>query len=1204
MNRLKAVLAQTDTVLFVGSGTSIWSGLPSWGQLIGELVNFVETSGAQAALVRAEAQRGDLLQAASYGFDKLTKQQIGDFIRKACRYGVAKPHEIHRRLVLLGPRCFITTNYDNLIEESLRQWLPERFFRPPVTNRHLTETAEIIHARAVDFVFKPHGDAADSESIILTREQYRQLLPGGERQAALESVKMLLASRPVVYVGFGLRDPDFIYVKDLLANTYKGGTRDHYAIFPDVSGEEVDYWRRNYGIHLVGYQTTARADGSRDHHSLLDMLEELSTSNAPRVTQPSPIQTAATYGPEVILALMRHAARLTRISKNVPEFLIRVSSERDTTRSTQGSLRAPDRFRHYPIDRFLDEGPERAILIGLPGAGKTYSLQQAGGRLAQRLYEACLAEAINAEVVVVPILVDLKLYRGDLLELVNQTLPGDMPVEVLARRFKLKIFIDSFNEMPREYREGGYEADFARFMSALEGASVILGSRTPDGLAKMRFPIYSLDQIDVKSVADELQRLRIDIRGRFEDEVMRLLQKPFYFHLVIKRKVELPKHPRPRDLYQALFAGLEGTFERQFGTPFGLQNALEVVAYDAVNRGEEAILLADVLRVLRTRLQGAAVNDTSPKEIANWLVSKGILFPYSGGRVAFFHQSATEFLAASELARRYLISPHVVVEKLSLTRWDQSLFLALSLLPEESSDAFITMIADADFVLALTAAKYLESGREAVISRLLAEIPKRSHAPSDFSIPYALEVGLDLSEVHERALRAIMARGCSIGAAAVKCLARIKGESLKSELFLALVESRSDFNYCCNGVGPALLEMVSESDLPSIVEMVDRVQDEIGENGADDDDVTGFVSGMASACRRLGTEQIKAAFMPGDNSAAVPHLRAEIVCDVLRNRHDIEALSLAGELLLRGVSAAATTIYFVAHFGKMTDAASWRSFGPEHLRHLIAGLSCEREERWFLSALACLCRARADLAEAVKQIALDSAGIKKAALMFCVLPEADERVFEGLAELLAMSEAERRVEPTHLIKQMELSWIGHECLLVSLLKLRDTKLALEILEEVGVGDEIGKLEVGPVRWWLEWIMGERDSGLSFWLRIRFSSLFSQCLTEEAGEALLAEFNNPCSQFRGLLASSILLERPNISTGDFTDDSVSFLLADLARSPIRESTRGHLLGCAATEAFVKEHLLPLMPDAEGIFLGNLRKVLRQAGARHGRRYISD
>src|ERR1019366_4397707 len=210
MEKLKQVLAQEDTVLFIGSGISLWSELPSWSGLIEELAKFVESTGTKADLVRAEAQRGDLLQAASHVIDKLTKQQIGDFIRAACRYGVAKPHEIHKKIVSLGPRCYVTTNYDNLIEESLRKWQPDRFFRPPVTNRHLTETAEIVHARVIDFIFKPHGDAADSESIILTREQYRQMLPQGERHAALESLKMLLASRPFVYFGFGLRDPDFI----------------------------------------------------------------------------------------------------------------------------------------------------------------------------------------------------------------------------------------------------------------------------------------------------------------------------------------------------------------------------------------------------------------------------------------------------------------------------------------------------------------------------------------------------------------------------------------------------------------------------------------------------------------------------------------------------------------------------------------------------------------------------------------------------------------------------------------------------------------------------------------------------------------------------------------------------------------------------------------------------------------------------------
>jgi NAD-dependent SIR2 family protein deacetylase len=172
---LQSILSQTDTVLFVGSGISMWSGLPSWRGMVEELSEFLSSKGCDPSLVKRELARGELLQAASYGFDKLTRPQIGEFIRRACRLGKAQPHEIHQKLLTLGPRCFITTNYDRLLEASFQKWQPERYYRT-VINRQLTESAEIIAAHSRDFLYKVHGDAGDAESIILTREQYRVLV--------------------------------------------------------------------------------------------------------------------------------------------------------------------------------------------------------------------------------------------------------------------------------------------------------------------------------------------------------------------------------------------------------------------------------------------------------------------------------------------------------------------------------------------------------------------------------------------------------------------------------------------------------------------------------------------------------------------------------------------------------------------------------------------------------------------------------------------------------------------------------------------------------------------------------------------------------------------------------------------------------------------------------------------------------------------
>ncbi len=400
---LQNLIAQEDAVIFVGSGVSTWAGLPTWSALIEALAEFLETSGQDSTLVRSEAKRGDLLQAASYGFDKLTKHQIGEFVRKQCMLGIAQPSALHKQIVTLGPRCFITTNYDNLLEESLRRHQPSRFYRPPVTNRHLSETAEIVHARAVDFVFKPHGDAADSESIILTREQYRQLLPGGERHAALEAVKMLLASRPVLYIGFGLRDPDFIYLRDLLANTFKGGTRDHYGIIPDVTQQECDYWRKSYGIHLIPYTTKPNLDGTRDHTALLTLVQSLGQGNTKKISPPD--------SSAMLLTLARHAAALTRTPKKSPEFTIRVLADKKQRRPHHPSANS---YHYATAATFLENFSRPAILVGLPGSGKTYSLKRAAASIAERLHTACLSEACDMTSIVVPVFADLKLYEGSL----------------------------------------------------------------------------------------------------------------------------------------------------------------------------------------------------------------------------------------------------------------------------------------------------------------------------------------------------------------------------------------------------------------------------------------------------------------------------------------------------------------------------------------------------------------------------------------------------------------------------------------------------------------------------------------------------------------------------------------------------------------------------------------------------------------------
>ena len=780
-----------------------------------------------------------------------------------------------------------------------------------------------------------------------------------------------------------------------------------------------------------------------------------------------------------------------------------------------------------------------------------------------------------------------------------------MTLDRLVPHLTVKIFLDSFNEMPREFWDSGtYEADFARFVAENTNLGLIIGSRTSDGLSKLDFPFYCLDEIDEEFVRAELERLRIDVSGRFRLELLRMLQKPFYFQLFASGAVSLARDAQPKDFYQAFFAKLNSSFEDRFGTAFDLEHALSLAAFEAIDQGEEAQPLSNMLQILQDQLKETGVIEITASEIANWLVSRFVLIPFRGARVAFFHQSATEYLAASELARRYHQDPLTLKERLSLTRWDQALYLTLSLLPQHESAKFLQAIVDADFALALRATKYLELNRDAIVATLLSEIPDRlGHlGPHESQIESAVQFGIEVSGVHEPQLRALMKCGNTIGAAAVIRLVELKGISGKNELLNEFVDARDDYNYSCNGIAWALRPFATPDDAYKIAALADSVDSEVPP-GSDEDLAHGLTSGAAKFLSGLDIAVIRDAFLPNAESKRLSEVRSRILCNILQDHHSTEALDLAAELLRLGVKKAATAISFIANLAKPEGNLSWKRFNGEHVECLISPLGEDDEHSWSLRALRFLCERRPDLAQLVRTRAAGASLILRVALLYCAASGDSASVFETLAKLLTMNPEGRKAEPVHLLKQIDLDWAGHEELLIQLLRLRDTKLASALLNMVyGKHDvQLREVEVGPIRWWLDWMIEERR-GDGFWFVYQMAWLFGGILTESARKALVAEFNRGDSRYRSVLADFILPRFPDLTTDVFNDNAISFLLADLNRKGSAVGFDEHLLGRTATERFVTERLLPLLPNAKPPLLPNLRRILRQAGSRHGRRYI--
>ena len=703
-----------------------------------------------------------------------------------------------------------------------------------------------------------------------------------------------------------------------------------------------------------------------------------------------------------------------------------------------------DRFDGQHVAKFLDEGPERAVLIGLPGAGKSYALRQAAARCARHLYEACLVDSLIPEQLTIPLFADLKLYTGNLIALLENDLPPGLSVSALTAKFRVRVFLDSFNEMPREHWErGGHEADFSGFLQRFPTASVIIGSRTEDGLANLGLPGYGLDEIDRDFLDKELSRRGLSLAGRFERELRRLLQKPFYFQLVATSVVQLPAKPHPRDLYHSFFVTLSTAFTQSFGHTLNLERALSSAAYEAVNRGQEALPVAVVLQALRKEIQSASIGGLTAEDVTNWLVAKAVLLPYSGGRVAFFHQSVTEFLAATELARLYVSSPKLLHDKLTYSRWDQALFLTLSLLPKEQANAFLETVIETDFVLALNAVKYLETGRDEVVTRLLEEIPNRVTRHGDdlrISISHAVRSALPISACHEQSLREILKLGSRIGAAAAVRLLELLGERVKDELLDSIFTRSTDFYYCYD-VARAIRPLITANDVPDLAKKAERALHEYLSKGKDRQRFA-VDPALEELLADTDVSTLRSVFLDRTYPLATQRVRMTFLSHALWNHNRSESLALAAELLLAGETSAAVPILFIGKYGNMTDEQSWVCFQTRHIERLLAGVTDVDNGRWSLDALQLICAMRPDLAAEIRRRVEQFEGITRGCIIYAIDPTDTAPLFDALRNLCNISPEQRHKEPCHLLEGLdELDWRGHETIFVDLLQLRDTSLA-------------------------------------------------------------------------------------------------------------------------------------------------------------------
>ncbi len=621
--------------------------------------------------------KGDLLIAASYCKSLSTDADFAEFIREEFFDRNLKPHAVHELIIKLGSDCYITTNYDSLIEITYQRVNNGLMLRL-VNNDQPIEQASIQKHSSSKFIFKPHGDMNNVNSIILTQEDYRRIKYNME--STIDTLKHLLIQRPVLYLGFGLTDPTFLLIKDFIAETYKGGNRQHFAVMPDVTDLERKFWHKNYGITLVSYPT--KKEAGKKHHNLIELLNDLN-ENIKKQKDNLNIELSNSCK----LALLRYCD--TKVfsfqSKNVKIFNLD-----GILISPSNKLDEPKIKKHTPISEVLKSN-NRLIIVGEPGSGKSTSLEYFTSQIASESRDIVEDDFAKNSI---PVFIQCKEYNGSVIDLIKSSLPIAVDKEETLRSGLYTIVIDAVNEIPKEYHETKFfEQNLKEFIEKYSLNKILLSTRSLNYLTFLDFPVFEIKRLNNSYLTDALKEKKIKIE-EISTQLLYNLSIPFFFKLFTDYiTTEDLSHVTAKLLISKYFVSIDDSISNEYGYSINFLELFASIGYKLTNLGEINI---DPNQILK-QIESAGYNKN---ELLNILVSKKVLVPDGEGKIGFVHQTILEFLSAYHLTKLYDADKTIIDEKIIDSRWDETMMLFVSLLDLDKAKDVIEKIVIKDIFYA------------------------------------------------------------------------------------------------------------------------------------------------------------------------------------------------------------------------------------------------------------------------------------------------------------------------------------------------------------------------------------------------------------------------------------------------------------------------------------------------------------------------
>jgi hypothetical protein len=216
-------LSENNVAIFAGAGMSKEAGYVDWYELLDDIAEEIGLK------IKTE---NDLISLAQYHVNErggkagLIKKILEEFSEQA------EFSENHKILARLPISTFWTTNYDTLIEDSLKDALKI------VDVKHQIKQLVNTRPKRDVVVYKMHGDVHHPADAILTKEQYEFYYRTHEH--FIMTLSGDLITKTFLFIGFSFTDPNLDYILSRLNYQFKEDKRQHYCFIKKESKSKDD----------------------------------------------------------------------------------------------------------------------------------------------------------------------------------------------------------------------------------------------------------------------------------------------------------------------------------------------------------------------------------------------------------------------------------------------------------------------------------------------------------------------------------------------------------------------------------------------------------------------------------------------------------------------------------------------------------------------------------------------------------------------------------------------------------------------------------------------------------------------------------------------------------------------------------------------------------------------------------------------------